>query len=434
MLILILALLALLPGELVMRVVLARLTEMPRPRLYVLVTCLQGWLGWIMNNRVLTLASAQGFVIFNTLLTFVLVWLFAAGRCKLRALLLNGLLFGVQTMGSMGVVAVWQMAGLPREALVDSTVPLFPLAVLLCSLINIPLTLLVEKLVRWYSSQPLDRRYRRWMVVVPMAQVVMLICIYWSYWVTEMRGSMQTSFVLCVLVMLGSNIFYLVAYRRYIFSQEQTQKLRQAEAQIETQAAYYERMQESILRVNQLRHDLNNQLQAARYLLEQGQTDQVRSQLDLLGESIARKVGPRYCANLMVDAVLSEKAKLCREKGLTLEVSVLLPGEIGVSNAHLCSIFSNLLDNSIRAAEASGSAEPIRVRSDVQRGYLVIHCENPALPPKKAKDNDPLRRHGLGLTILAQLARRYGGHMDAAYSDGHFTVDLLLRSAGEMKQ
>ena len=427
MLILILALLAMLPGELVMRVVLARLTEMPRPRLYIALTCLQGWLGWIMNNRVLNLAHAQGFVIANTLLTFVLVWLFAGKHCKLRALLLNGLLFGVQTMGSMGVVVVWQLVGLPREALVDSTVPLFPLAVLLCSLINLPLTLMAEKLVRWYIRQPLDLRYRRWMVVVPMAQVVMLIYIYWSYWVTEMRGSMQTSFVLCVLVMLGSNIFYLVGYRRYIFSQEQTQKLRQAEDQIATQAAYYEKMQENILRVNQLRHDLSNQLQAAYYLLEQGEREQVRTQLNLLGESIAAKVGPRYCANLMVDAVLSEKAQLCREKGLTLEALVLLPGELGIPNAHLCSIFSNLLDNSIRAAEAAASAEPIRVRSDVQRGYLVIHCENPALPPKKEKNDDPLRSHGLGLTILEQLARRYGGHMDAEYRDGRFTVDLLLR-------
>ena len=172
---------------------------------------------------------------------------------------------------------------------------------------------------------------------------------------------------------------------------------------------------------------LSNQLQAAYYLLEKGESDSVRSQLDLLKNSIADRVGPRFCSNLMVDAVLSEKAELCRQSGVQLEASVMLPREIPIPNAHLCSIFSNLLDNAIQGVLAQEDrTTPIRLCADLKQGFLLIRCENPARPPQKRRNDDPLRAHGLGLTILQQLAQRYDGSLKTSYQEGQFKVELML--------
>ena len=56
----------------------------------------------------------------------------------------------------------------------------------------------------------------------------------------------------------------------------------------------------------------------------------------------------------------------------------------------------------------------------------MIRCSNPADAPKKRKNDDPLRQHGLGLTILQQLAERYSGQLQTSYQDGRFYAELML--------
>lgn len=58
-----------------------------------------------------------------------------------------------------------------------------------------------------------------------------------------------------------------------------------------------------------------------------------------------------------MDAVLSDKAMLCREKGVALTISTELPAELPIESTHLCSIFSNLLDNSIQGVLNSDTAQ-----------------------------------------------------------------------------
>ena len=57
-------------------------------------------------------------------------------------------------------------------------------------------------------------------------------------------------------------------------------QLQTAEQQLNVQTDYYRQLQENILAVNQIRHDLNNQLTAAYRLLDEGQNEQVRRQLE----------------------------------------------------------------------------------------------------------------------------------------------------------
>ena len=105
-----------------------------------------------------------------------------------------------------------------------------------------------------------------------------------------------------------------------------------------------------------------------------------------------------------------------------------MPPQLPIENAHLCSAFSNLLDNGIQGASNSGAAEKaIELRAAVQKDCLVIRCRNTAAAPEKKDRSDPLRSHGLGLDILSRLAKTYGGSFQAGYGDGEYTAILILR-------
>lgn len=204
------------------------------------------------------------------------------------------------------------------------------------------------------------------------------------------------------------------------------EQVRLAEEQLEVQNGYYRQLQENILTVNQIRHDLTNQLQAAYVLMGQGEQQHVSRQLDQIKEQIRNRIGPRFCENLMVDAVLSEKARLCRERGIELDINAQLPAELPIENVYLCSAFANLLDNSINACRTE--PKQIRMQAALQGDYLLIRCTNPSAPPDPGKGKSGLLRpHGLGLDILRKIAENYHGSLDTTYRDGIFAVDLILK-------
>lgn len=301
------------------------------------------------------------------------------------------------------------------------------LMTLLCTGLSIPAmylsTRLLKRLYRPVSFSP-------WLLLfaaIPISQVVLVdLCLRVAYPTGQYEG-ISGNLAVGILLSLAADIAVFVGIYKYRQAQLLKSHVQMAQAQLDAQAAHYRQLQQSILSVNQIRHDLSNQLQAAYHLLDKGEAEQVRQQLDVLQDSIRSRVGPSYCANLMADAVLAEKARLCKEKGIRLSVAVELPSQLPMENAHLCSVFSNLLDNSIQGVLESGAEDKhIDLRAVIKAGCLSIHCSNPAVKTKKKRSVDPLRTHGLGLEILEQLAKRYNGSMQSRFVDGVFETVLIL--------
>jgi len=263
---------------------------------------------------------------------------------------------------------------------------------------------------------------------VPISQAILVNVILrltpYSYQVPDIRITMAAG----ILFSIVADISFFIGIAKMRKASQLKNQIRMAEGQLNTQTAYYRQLQDNILTVNQIRHDLNNQLQAAYHLLEKGEQGQARKQLDVLQEKLREQVGPSYSNNLMVDAVLTEKARVCRERGIQLRLTIEIPSEMSIENAHLCSAFSNILDNSIRGALESNREEPyIHMSAITQKGCLTIRCVNSASPPAKECPTDPLRQHGLGLDILRRLAGQYYGNLKTAYHEGMFDLTLILR-------
>ena len=315
----------------------------------------------------------------------------------------------------------------PRR-LLDMKDPAYLVVELINALIVIPLLYVFSFQMRKLAVAAPGGGRLAWFLVIPLSQTALMFIVnqHLEYssspkvWAFILSGA-----ILCITADLAC----ILGYRKYHELDEMAFQVRNAEQQLNTQREYYHEMQENILKINQIRHDLNNQLKTAYYLLEQGHPDEVRKQLDSLKSCISDHVGTRYCDNLMVDAVLREKAGLCESEEIPLELDALVPADLRIDNAHLCSAFSNLLDNCIAAAKKAGKGSgPIRLRSDIHRGYLVIACSNPSVPPNFENKTDIMRRHGLGLEILSKLAVLHDGSFETDYRDGRFYVTMMLKN------
>ncbi len=388
---------------------------------------------WAVNNYVLKNGVA--------LLDIVIIFLFVFGfPClvekghRLKGLLTTTIFMAIEVvmMNCLALVAfpIAEQLGYPAEYLVDRTTSFGnAIMILICFPTIFFPTWIVSRILRRSFT---DRQFSVWILCflpVPISQGVILNLITRMRPYTNNVLGMDPAFAVAFLASVAADIGFFYGVNRVQKAERLRRQIRAAEEQLQIQNNYYRQLRENILTINQIRHDLTNQLQAAYALLEQGEQDKARSHLDQLQTGVRDRVGPKFCPNLMVDAVLSEKNRRCREYGVRFDINAQLPQELPIESTHLCSAFSNLLDNSIQAVRDLPDGEKyIELRTALHGDHLIIRCANTADAPSPGKSkSDPLRPHGLGLDILRKIAAEYHGSLETEYHDGLFEATLILK-------
>lgn len=405
--------------------------SMKRPRLFIYLTVVLSSTIWVINNCFLPQGSSMldFFICFYALILTVLFsrrsqrW---QGAVTMTMLLLTQI--AAMYVVSFFAFPIAQRLGIPSAELTNTTTS-FGNAIMsfICLCLLVPAYHLVGRLLIYLFQGGRLSPMLLCFFPIPISQGIFMNMINRIIPHSGTIDGIQTAYVLASLLAVAADIGFFVGIRKIQHMSRLQDQVRLINEQLDVQIDYYRQLQDSILMVNQIRHDLNNQLQAAYHLLETGETALVRQQLDQVQDSLRQRVGPRYSSNLMVDAVLQDKARRCRDSGICLNVSAALPASLPIENAQLCSIFSNLLDNSIQGALESGAEEKeITLESAVRNSCLIIQCTNPALQPKRNRSRDPLRTHGLGLEILGRIADQYHGSLNTEYQDGRFHAALCL--------
>ena len=172
-----------------------------------------------------------------------------------------------------------------------------------------------------------------------------------------------------------------------------------------------------------IRHDFSNQLTAARQLFLSNKSEHTDALLKELEQSLDTATEQAYCENAIVNAVLTEKKKECHGAEITLETDIVIPENCGISQSHLCSIFTNLLDNAIRACKNLPERQrKIELRTAFKGRYLHVKCVNPMSDsPQKGKNGK-----GYGKIILSDIAANYNGNFTAEIANGAHTAVLSL--------
>ena len=185
----------------------------------------------------------------------------------------------------------------------------------------------------------------------------------------------------------------------------------------------YEAMRRQNQEVMLLRHDMAKHYKVLRQMTEE---PQVAGYLDeLIGEN--EKIRPVIqSGNETLDIILNSKLGEAAGKEITAEViRARAPESLPLSDAELCSLVMNIMDNAIEAAAAPGvERRYIRLDLHVENSFFVFTCENSSTLKWAQKETAPGR--GLGRSVIRRIAERYGNLLNTEYGDGCYKVSVLL--------
>ena len=188
-----------------------------------------------------------------------------------------------------------------------------------------------------------------------------------------------------------------------------------------------ELLEKSHQELYRMKTDFEKRIKEIAKNMESGKKADALKEMDELQKELDDTKRNVYCQNLIVNAVMSEKAKECKTKDISLEAELMIPGKIMIEPLHICSVFSNLLDNAIEAVEAfEGSENTIYVDSVIKGNYLFVKVINPST--KEYVNRKRRKERGYGTKILADIAKKYEGEYEASFRNGVYSATIMVKA------
>ena len=194
---------------------------------------------------------------------------------------------------------------------------------------------------------------------------------------------------------------------------------------LDQQQSYYSYILADQEEASHIRHDMRNQIQTVYALMQSGDSDTAQAQLGELTRMTEQHQS--FCRNRIVNAILHVKELQYRDRGIRLQCQCSVPEDLQVNGTDLCSLFSNLLDNAATAVDALETGKKdITLSSDLEGNVFMVRCENPYSGKDSLRPSHRPDGHGLGLSILEELAQRYQGNMKIDTDHDVFSVTIWM--------
>lgn len=183
------------------------------------------------------------------------------------------------------------------------------------------------------------------------------------------------------------------------------------------------------------RHDLKEHLAILKSLISEDSHKAI-DYMQRIEDINNRTKLEKYSDNPILNMLLIQKARECKEKGIILNIKSTNPYIDFLDDVDIIAIFSNLINNAI---EASSNSKEKNIFFDLSTGnetFIVIKVENRCeIEPivsdgvLKTRKGDS-HNHGIGMRSITYALDKYNGHIDWKYDKENkmFKTTILLKA------
>lgn len=234
-----------------------------------------------------------------------------------------------------------------------------------------------------------------------------------------------------ILLILGILIQIILLIRMIKSRDQHKENEKLAKQYLENQTRYYEYLVQREEDTKKFRHDIRNHINMLNILFQEKKIDECQKYLmDLTThyENIHNAISVNNC---IADAILNQYYYEAKLHNITLNVSGHFPPQCDLSAYDICTIFSNLLDNALKAViDCNGKNISIGCRYteteillSIENDSNHVKLDSNGMPRTSQKDYS---QHGFGLKNVQQCVIQNNGHITIQAENNQFKVMLSL--------
>jgi len=217
---------------------------------------------------------------------------------------------------------------------------------------------------------------------------------------------------------------------------------------IATGREHYQRMNEQFDALRIMKHDYKFHLKSALDTLEKGNLEKSKTYLSGLHEQIENKELPNYCNNVVINSLVSDYARKCKELDIEFIVTISIPPDYTVPNYEMCIVLGNLLENAVEAclkleppraplrappgAPLPADSRQIKLVLKPKGKQLILMVRNTfdgevVLDEDKIVSTKKGNSGGIGLESVKAVVDRFGEMFRINYDNEFFSVFVLWK-------
>lgn len=265
------------------------------------------------------------------------------------------------------------------------------------------------------------------LLIIPLELIFVFFCwfSFAKFYSIDLPSTPMLTLILCVVII----VLFLVAFFILREVQKKNTLLSDYEALTklhELESDHYGKIEEQRKELLTLEHQFNEKLSVIYEKILSDDYDLAEELTAQLMEQVSATKEFPFCPNSVINAVLTTKQHLCEQQSILFRADISVQDCSAINKVHLCSVFSNLLDNAIHACEALPAETPrsVTVSAKQHGDYLHVKVINTALPPV---EKNPAPGHGYGKKILADIASLYHGEFFTEYTNGFYKAAVSLQ-------
>lgn len=233
-------------------------------------------------------------------------------------------------------------------------------------------------------------------------------------------------FTLCITYLL----FLFLYFRQYEQQQEtlhQNQLMELMREQSQKDLMTLHQAQQS---VSIMRHDMRHFLLAVSSMIENGKKEEALNYINEIVRTSDQTAIQKYCANELVNTVISAQDELLKKQNITLTHNIQIPNVLPLSDVDLTAILSNGLENAMHAvSELPVEKRIITLNMHMHHEKLLMSIKNPCASLPEIRDGLPQSKkigHGFGTKSIRYIVEKAGGNCQFSIDGDSFLLRVIV--------
>lgn len=304
----------------------------------------------------------------------------------------------------------------------------------LCSLLIVAFSFVIRRYsLRSYSDIP-----RRSVLLIMINAVSSAILIFVKTVMKVQTGFSQGEPFYCIvlaLIYIISFTGYLMIYFHCKMHRENTvftvqNKLLEADKQTLVIS------EQAIEEMRSLRHDMKNQINVMRMMLDDGKYDELKEYFDSVVRQINQATLSEFidCGNQLINFIVNMEILKATSYGVKLITKINVPDSLPFEQSDLCRVLVNVIDNAIEGILRTERRDYlVDLKIAVRGDYLYICVQNEirddidreSLLKMNTSKEDSVY-HGYGHKIVQKIVENYNGYVNYSVVGSEFIAEIML--------
>ena len=196
---------------------------------------------------------------------------------------------------------------------------------------------------------------------------------------------------------------------------------------------YYETLSNQIDKNKKFHHDIDNHMGTLKSMIDENVSKEAVTEYANEIKEEYKEIGAlEYCTNPVVNAVIQNKSKQCRQLGIKFDTQIERFDISKFKETDFIALMANVLDNAIEECERIDAKKKIvRLKMGSLGNNLFIKVENSTdktadMLGSLTTSKEDKESHGVGMKIIKEIVKKYKGEYIVDIQDGMFVTRIEM--------